>query len=105
VGTPEGTVIEVFVPDMVIEVVEPLASEILVNVVKWVELLLGSFGSTVPEQAPPTTILYLSELSSDQRCRYGSVGVSLLVVEDVKRRLLLVWGELLDKSVHKRGSG
>jgi hypothetical protein len=94
-GTTEGTAVEVLVPDVVVQVIEPLARVVLVDVVVGVEPLLGSVNSTVPEQAPSTAFMYLSKLSSDERGRYGRVGVSLLVVEDVESRLLLVWGKVL----------
>jgi len=47
--TTEGTAVEMLIPNMVVQVIEPLARGILVNVVVWVELLLGSVKSTVPE--------------------------------------------------------
>jgi len=48
-GTTEGTAVEMLVPNMVVQVIEPLARGVLVNVVERVELLLGSVDSTVPE--------------------------------------------------------
>jgi len=48
-GTTEGTAVEMLIPNMVVQMIEPLARGVLVNVVERVELLLGSVDSTVPE--------------------------------------------------------
>jgi len=89
------------VPNVVVQMIEPLASRVLGRVVTWVEPLVSPINSAATNQAPTTTILYLGKIGGDKGGGDGSAGVGRLVVHDIESCLLLARGKILDDVVDK----
>lgn len=86
----EGAVVEMLVPNMVVQMVKPLPAPIFGYIIERIDLLCSSLNAAVADQAPPTTVTDLCQVSGDERSRDGSLGMGLHVFTYLLCRSLLV---------------
>jgi len=85
----------VLIPDVVVQMVEPLPTGVLGYIVVRVTSLFRPFNATVGDEAPTTSIIHLCKLSGDEECGYSGLGMTRLIPEDVCGGHLLLRRKLL----------